>query len=327
MNNRFETTDGSTYHLLLEKAIEMRKQPTEAESVLWKHISGNRLGVHFRRQHPVYGYIPDFVCISHKLIIEIDGGYHFEGEQPEKDIERTNYLNNIGYTVLRFTNEEVLCNIEAVLKLISDNIVDHQSNHFPLSSGKVGNGFPSPREGLGVGIRKLRTIEMKRLTVEEFHEAEKLPLVVVLDDVRSMYNVGSVFRTSDAFRVEKICLCGITATPPHPEIHKTALGAEDSVNWQHYPSAFEAVEELKARGYVILSVEQAEGSTLLPSFQPDPDKKYAVVLGNEVKGVHQEVIDVSDACLEIPQLGTKHSMNVSVTAGIIIYQFALPHLQ
>lgn len=176
-------------------------------------------------------------------------------------------------------------------------------------------------------MRKLRTIEMKRLTVEEFRQASKTPLVVVLDDVRSMYNVGSVFRTADAFRIEKICLCGITATPPHPEIHKTALGAEDSVDWQHYPSAFEAVEELKARGYIILSVEQAEGSTLLPSFQPDPDKKYAVVLGNEVKGVHQEVIDVSDACLEIPQLGTKHSMNVSVTAGIIIYQFALPHLQ
>lgn len=171
-------------------------------------------------------------------------------------------------------------------------------------------------------MRKLRTIEMKRLTVDEFREAEKLPLVVVLDDVRSMYNVGSVFRTSDAFRVEKICLCGITSTPPHPEIHKTALGAEDSVGWQHYLTALEAVEELKKQGYTVYSVEQAEGSTSLPSFHAEKGRKYAVVLGNEVKGVHQEVVDASDLCLEIPQLGTKHSMNVSVTAGIIIYQFA-----
>ena len=163
---------------------------------------------------------------------------------------------------------------------------------------------------------------MHRLSVEEFQEAEKLPLIVVLDNVRSMYNVGSVFRTSDAFRVEKICLCGITSTPPHPEIHKTALGAEDSVGWQHYPTALEAVEELKKQGYTVYSVEQAEGSTSLPSFHAEKGRKYAVVLGNEVKGVHQEVVDASDLCLEIPQLGTKHSMNVSVTAGIIIYQFA-----
>lgn len=163
---------------------------------------------------------------------------------------------------------------------------------------------------------------MKRLTVSEFRQAEKLPLVVVLDDVRSMYNVGSVFRTSDAFRVERILLCGITSTPPHAEIHKTALGAEDSVSWQYFPTALTAVEQLQAQGYTVLSVEQAEGSTLLPSFEPEQGCKYAVVLGNEVKGVHQEVIDRSDGCLEIPQLGTKHSMNVSVTAGIIIYQFA-----
>jgi tRNA G18 (ribose-2'-O)-methylase SpoU len=163
---------------------------------------------------------------------------------------------------------------------------------------------------------------MQRLTVQQFHEASKLPLVVVLDDVRSMYNVGSVFRTSDAFRVEKIVLCGITATPPHPEIHKTALGAEDSVAWQYCDTALQAVEQLRDQGYTVLSVEQAEGSTLLPSFEPHRDCKYAVVLGNEVKGVHQEVIDASHGCLEIPQLGTKHSMNVSVTAGIIIYSFA-----
>ena len=171
-------------------------------------------------------------------------------------------------------------------------------------------------------MRKLRTVEMKRLTVEQFHEAEKLPLVVVLDDVRSMYNVGSVFRTSDAFRVEKICLCGITSTPPHAEIHKTALGAEDSVTWQYFKTALEAVQQLKSEGYTVLSVEQAEGSTLLPSFVVDDERKYAVVLGNEVKGVHQEVIDASDGCLEIPQFGTKHSMNVSVTAGIVLYTIA-----
>lgn len=171
-------------------------------------------------------------------------------------------------------------------------------------------------------MRKLRTIEMKRLTVEEFREADKLPLVVVLDDVRSMYNVGSVFRTCDAFRVEKICLCGITSTPPHAEIHKTALGAEDSVSWQYCNTALDAVRELKKQGYTVFSVEQAEGSTSLPSFVPEKGQKYAVVMGNEVKGVHQEVIDESDGCLEIPQLGVKHSMNVSVTTGIIIYHFA-----
>ena len=171
-------------------------------------------------------------------------------------------------------------------------------------------------------MKKLRTIEMQRLTVDEFREAEKLPLVVVLDDVRSMHNVGSVFRTGDAFRIERVCLCGITSTPPMTEIHKTALGAEDSVAWQYYPSALEAVEALKAKGYEILSIEQAHGSTMLQDFTPLSDKKYAVVFGNEVKGVHQEVVDASDGCLEIPQFGTKHSLNVSVTAGIVIWHFA-----
>ena len=171
-------------------------------------------------------------------------------------------------------------------------------------------------------MKKLRTIEMQRLTVEQFREATKLPLVVVLDDVRSMYNVGSVFRTSDAFRVEAVCLCGITSTPPSIEIHKTALGAEDSVSWRYFPSALEAVESLKAEGYEVYSVEQAHGSTMLQHFSPASDKKYAIVLGNEVKGVHQEVVDASDGCLEIPQFGTKHSMNVSVTAGIVIWHFA-----
>ena len=169
--------------------------------------------------------------------------------------------------------------------------------------------------------RKLRTIEMKRLSVDEFREAKKTPLVVVLDDVRSMYNVGSVFRTGDAFRIEALYLCGISATPPATEIHKTALGAEDSVEWQHFDSALEAVKRLKENGYVVLAVEQCEGSTKLHEFTPEQDKKYAVVLGNEVKGVHQDVIDACDGCLEIVQLGTKHSMNVSVTAGIIMYRF------
>ena len=171
-------------------------------------------------------------------------------------------------------------------------------------------------------MEKLRTIEMQRLTVEEFREAEKLPLIVVLDDVRSMHNVGSVFRTGDAFRIEAVYLCGITSTPPSAEIHKTALGAEDSVSWRYFKTALEAVESLKTEGYEVYSVEQAHGSTKLQTFSPLKEKKYAVILGNEVKGVHQEVVDASDGCLEIPQFGTKHSMNVSVTAGIVIWHFA-----
>ena len=171
-------------------------------------------------------------------------------------------------------------------------------------------------------MKKLRTIEMERLTVEEFQKAKKLPLVVVLDDVRSMHNVGSVFRTGDAFRIEAVYLCGITSTPPSSEIHKTALGAEDSVTWKYYPTAMEAVEALRNNGYEIYAIEQAHGSTKLQTFTPINNKKYAVILGNEVKGVHQEVIDTSDGCLEIPPFGTKHSMNVSVTAGIIIWHFA-----
>ena len=163
---------------------------------------------------------------------------------------------------------------------------------------------------------------MQRLSIDEFRDAEKMPLIVVLDDVRSMYNVGSVFRTGDAFRIEAVYLCGISCTPPATEIHKTALGAEDSVAWKYFPTALEAVDELHQQGIIVLSIEQVEHSTKLQTFEPQKDKKYAVVLGNEVKGVHQEVVDASDGCLEIPQLGTKHSMNVSVTAGIIIYKFA-----
>ena len=168
--------------------------------------------------------------------------------------------------------------------------------------------------------RKLRTKEMVRLSVEEYKEAEKEPLVVVLDDVRSIYNVGSVFRTCDAFRVEAVYLCGISAQPPGKEMHKTALGAEESVAWRYFPTALEAVEELKQRGSTVSAIEQAEGSISAEDFKAEPGRRYAIVLGNEVKGVHQEVIDASDGCIEIRQDGTKHSMNVSVTAGIIIYK-------
>lgn len=163
---------------------------------------------------------------------------------------------------------------------------------------------------------------MQRLSVDEFHEAPKMPLIVVLDDVRSLHNVGSVFRSGDAFRVEAVYLCGITATPPHPEIHKTALGGEDSVAWRYFPTATEAVESLHNNGFFVYSIEQVEGSTKLQNLQLDTDRRYAVVLGNEVKGVHQEVVDMSDGCLEIPQFGTKHSLNVSVTAGMVIWEVA-----
>lgn len=163
---------------------------------------------------------------------------------------------------------------------------------------------------------------MQRLSVDEFHEAPKLPLIVVLDDVRSLHNVGSVFRSGDAFRVEAVYLCGITATPPHPEIHKTALGGEESVAWRYFPTATEAIESLHNDGFFVYSIEQVEGSTKLQNLQLDTDKRYAIVLGNEVKGVHQEVVDMSDGCLEIPQFGTKHSLNVSVTAGMVIWEMA-----
>ena len=170
-------------------------------------------------------------------------------------------------------------------------------------------------------MRKLKVTELNRISVEEFKEAEKLPLIVVLDNVRSQYNVGSVFRTSDAFRVECIYLCGISATPPHQEIHKTALGAEDTVNWEYFKDTKEAILKLKSDGYYIFSIEQVEVSFMLENLQLDASKKYAVVLGNEVKGVQQEVVNLSDGCIEIPQYGTKHSLNVSTTAGIIIWDF------
>lgn len=202
---------------------------------------------------------------------------------------------------------------------------------------------PRPaREGQGGGslYRKLKITEMNRISVQQFHDAEKLPLVVVLDGVRSLYNVGSVFRTADAFRLTGVVLCGITATPPNAEIHKTALGAEDSVAWKNFNDTMEAVQWLRDEGYTLLAIEQCEGSTMLNDFHPNLSKapkslpsrgnlegsKYAVILGNEVKGVQQCVVDACDGCIEIPQFGTKHSMNVSVTAGIIIWHFAQQRL-
>ena len=171
-------------------------------------------------------------------------------------------------------------------------------------------------------MRKLKITELNRLTVDEFKQANKLPLAVILDEVRSLHNIGSVFRTSDAFLVERIYLCGITATPPHPEMHKTALGAEDTVDWKYVKLTLEAVEELHNEGYTVLAIEQVEGSTMLDELELEPDKKYAIVMGNEVKGVQQEVIDACDGCIEIPQYGTKHSLNVSVTTGIVLWEFA-----
>lgn len=184
--------------------------------------------------------------------------------------------------------------------------------------------------------RKLKVTEMGRMSVEEFKQSDKMPLVVVLDDVRSIYNVGSVFRTADAYRVAAICLCGITArpydaqtnlpTPQHAEIHKTALGAEDSVEWHYFPTAQEAVRHLKTNGFRVFAVEQAQGSTPLQdlgtTLADGSSQQFAVVLGNEVKGVQQSVVDMCDACLELPQFGTKHSLNVSTTAGIVIWEFA-----
>ncbi len=170
--------------------------------------------------------------------------------------------------------------------------------------------------------RKLNTEEIIRLTPEEFKETPKIPLVVILDNVRSLHNVGSVFRTSDAYCVEKVILCGITATPPNTEIHKSALGAEFSVDWAYYKETTEAVNELKQAGYTMLAIEQAHDSINMDTFKAEKGNKYAVILGNEVKGVQQSVIDLSDDCLELPQFGTKHSLNVSVTAGIVIWEFA-----
>ncbi len=176
-------------------------------------------------------------------------------------------------------------------------------------------------------FRKLQNEELHRISTEQFKQAEKLPVVIVLDNIRSQNNVGSVFRTSDAFRIEKIYLCGITSTPENREVHKTALGAEDAVDWEYQKDTLSVIHRLKEEGYQIYSIEQAENTTSLEDFHINMQGKYALVFGNEVKGVQQEVIDASDNCIEIPQFGTKHSFNIAVTVGIVLWQTMLPVLK
>lgn len=174
-----------------------------------------------------------------------------------------------------------------------------------------------------MGNRKLLNIELGRVSVEDYKELPESGLVVVLDNVRSAHNVGSAFRTADSFKIDKVWLCGICAVPPSAEIHKSALGAENSVAWEHVDDTMEAVRRLKADGYTIVSAEQTVGSVMLDEFEPVKGKRYAVVFGNEVSGVSQEVVDASDFSLEIPQYGTKHSLNVSVSIGVILWHFRL----
>jgi 23S rRNA (guanosine2251-2'-O)-methyltransferase len=169
-------------------------------------------------------------------------------------------------------------------------------------------------------MRKLKNSELDRLSVPEFRKADKIPVVVVLDNVRSLNNIGSVFRTADAFLIERIMLCGITARPPHKDIHKTALGATDSVDWQYFPETSEAVRTLQKEGYTIVAVEQTENSIGLDEFPFAGEKKYAFVFGHEIRGVQQEIVDLSDLSLDIPQFGTKHSLNISVCAGMVLWE-------
>lgn len=170
-------------------------------------------------------------------------------------------------------------------------------------------------------MKKLKLDDLNRVSVEEFKEQDKLPVAVVLDNVRSMHNVGSVFRTGDGFAIEKLVLCGITACPPHREIEKTALGATLSVDWVHFEKTTDAIKSLRSNGYTIIAIEQAKNSTMLNTFTPDPEKKYALIFGNEVDGVSDEVMSVIDECIEIPQFGTKHSFNIVISAGIVLWDF------
>jgi tRNA G18 (ribose-2'-O)-methylase SpoU len=170
-------------------------------------------------------------------------------------------------------------------------------------------------------MRKLKVTELNRLEINEYRSIKKIPVAVVLDDVRSLHNVGSVFRTCDAFKISSLYLCGITACPPSPEIHKTALGAEDSVEWKYSGNVVDAILDLKENGYKICAVEQAEGSIMADAIAVEKGEKYALVFGNEVKGVRQAVMDMCDICIEIPQYGTKHSLNVSVSVGIVLWEF------
>lgn len=171
--------------------------------------------------------------------------------------------------------------------------------------------------------RKLLNIELGRVSAQEYKELPESGIVLVLDNIRSAHNVGSAFRTADSFKIDKVWLCGICAVPPSAEIHKSALGAEDSVEWEHVWDTMDAIRRLKEEGYTIVSAEQTVGSVMLDTFVPAPDKKYAVVFGNEVAGVSQEVVDASDFALEIPQFGTKHSLNVSVSMGVVLWHFRL----
>ena len=171
-------------------------------------------------------------------------------------------------------------------------------------------------------MRKLKNSELERLTADEFKQAEKFPLVIVLDNIRSLNNIGSAFRTGDAFRIESIYLCGITAAPPHREIHKTALGAENTVDWKYFGTTNEAVNSLKKQGFKIVAVEQAAQSTLLQDFKPDISDKLALIFGNEVDGVEDSIMEMADYCVEIPQFGTKHSLNITVSLGIVIWHIA-----
>ncbi len=168
-------------------------------------------------------------------------------------------------------------------------------------------------------MRKLKNSELDRLSVNDFKQVTKTPLIIILDNIRSLNNIGSVFRTSDAFLIEKIYLCGITATPPHKDIHKTALGSTETVAWEYVEDTKTLVDKLKAEGVKICSIEQAENATMLNDFTPNPQTTYALVFGNEVKGVAQEVVSASDLVIEIPQYGTKHSLNISVSAGVVIW--------
>jgi 23S rRNA (guanosine2251-2'-O)-methyltransferase len=170
-------------------------------------------------------------------------------------------------------------------------------------------------------MQKLKLDDLQRVSVSEFKEQEKLPVVVVLDNVRSMHNVGSVFRTGDGFSIEKLYLCGITAQPPHREIEKTALGATLSVDWVHFPDTLQAISSLKEEGYKIIAIEQASGSVMLNTYKPQADQKYALIFGNEVNGVSDEAMKAIDECIEIPQFGTKHSFNIVISAGIVLWDF------
>lgn len=168
-------------------------------------------------------------------------------------------------------------------------------------------------------MRKLENSELDRKSIEDFKKSDKTPLILVLDDIRSLHNIGSVFRTADAFLIEKIILCGITATPPNKEIHKTALGATETVAWEHHESVLDVIENLKKENVMTLAIEQVESAIFLQDFKVEKNQKYALIFGNEVYGVAQEAVAICDGCIEIPQLGTKHSLNISVSAGIVVW--------